>query len=120
MLEIHVVKAYFSDMKAVMTRITVSVPVEVAARLDAAARATDRTASEIVRLALRIALLPEDQETPMPEDDQHGGMLHPIVRAASVAQRETQIQRERVEIQRAQQARVAQSNADYLRQLDSK
>jgi hypothetical protein len=38
------------------TRITVSVPTELALRLDAEARATDRTASAIVRRALRTVL----------------------------------------------------------------
>lgn len=36
-----------------MTRITISVPESMALRLDAAARATDRSASSIVRFALR-------------------------------------------------------------------
>lgn len=47
-----------------MTRITISLPVDVAARLDAEVRATDRTVSAIVRRALRAALPDENDLSP--------------------------------------------------------
>jgi metal-responsive CopG/Arc/MetJ family transcriptional regulator len=97
-----------------MTRITISVPESMALRLDAAARATDRSASSIVRLALR-AVLPEDQETPTMSE-----ILHPAVRGAALHQRQMDIERERAAEHARQQARVAEANAIYLRQLESK
>jgi Ribbon-helix-helix protein, copG family len=45
------------------TRITISVPTDLAVRLDAEAKASDRTASAIVRRALR-AVLPSQFESP--------------------------------------------------------
>jgi metal-responsive CopG/Arc/MetJ family transcriptional regulator len=101
-------------MSTAMTRITVSVPVDMAARLDAAARATDRTASSIIRLALRAAL-PEDQETPTMSE-----ILHPAVRGATLHQRQIEIERQRAAEHAEQQQRVSQSTADYLRQLSPK
>jgi Ribbon-helix-helix protein, copG family len=49
------------------TRITVSVPTDLAVRLDAEARATDRTVSAIVRRGLRAVLSPEFESPPLGE-----------------------------------------------------
>jgi predicted DNA-binding protein len=51
-----------------MTRITISLPVDVAARLDAEVRATDRTVSAIVRRALR-ASLPDENDLSISRSD---------------------------------------------------
>jgi metal-responsive CopG/Arc/MetJ family transcriptional regulator len=101
-------------MSTAMTRITISVPESMALRLDAAARATDRSASSIVRLALR-AVLPEDQETPSMNE-----ILHPAVRGAALHQRQMEIERQRAEEHAEQQQRVARDNADCLRRLDER
>lgn len=76
-------------MSASMRRITISVPETMAERLDAVAGATDRSVSSLIRQALRLAL---------PDEDQSAGILHPVVRAAAMAQREAQIQQERADI----------------------
>jgi hypothetical protein len=89
----------------------------MAIRLDAATRATDRSASSIVRLALR-AVLPDDQETRTTNED-HYGLVHPAIRGAALHQRQMEIERERAEAQREQQDRVRESNEQYLRQLDA-